>query len=499
MAGLSPERLALLRAQLAARGLAAPRDTGIPRRADPGVAPLSFAQEGLYFLELYRPGTALYNDCMRLDVAGELDLQRLRSALDQLQRRHPALGTTFSLEGSGPLQRFVDRPRAPLRVLDLRSAQDVERAADQEEQREARAPFDLEQGPPWRLLLLRLEPLRWRLLCTMHHLVSDGASYGILFRELEELCSASQDQRPPARVEPSCSFGDYAAWERAQLRPSDEDELLAFWRRQLSGPLPPLEWSGCGSVPTLEGAWARLRLGAEDCSALRRLARQQRATTNQVLLATWLTLLSIHGGRGGCEEVRTGVASTARRRPELESLVGFFVRTLVLRLDLSGDPAFDELLAAVRSTTQEVQSHEALPFDRLARALRPASGAPLVQAYFSHMRDALRSPRLGSADTRWDFVPTGAARFELSLVLHESDDELRGYLEHDLGLVDRDHAARLVGDYCTLLATVTAHPSTPLSELRTLCAPGARPRRRPVLPLRHGRAGPVPPRRAQGD
>ena len=477
---LSRDRLALLRAVLADKGLAAPRARAIPLRATRARAPLSFAQERLFFLELYRPGTALYNDCVAVRIEGPLDPRRLAQALADVQARHEILRTSFVLAGSGPEQRVHPPEAPPLSELDLSATNDAAVRVRSLAAEEARTPFDLERGPPWRLLLARLGPEEWLLVLTMHHIVSDGASVGLFFDELSAAYAAPAASPAP----PAVQFGDYAAWERAELDERRAAEALAHWQRVLGGELPAYEWSGQSGRASGRGACVALAFGAESVLGLERLARAENATSNQVLLTAWLVLLAAASGE---DDQRTGLACSLRCRRELEGLMGFFVQSLVLRADLSGDPSFGALLRRVRAAALEAQAHADLPVDRVVRALvrapGRADGPALAPTFFSHMKDAIRAPSFAGTRTAWSFVDPGVARFELALVLHESAGHLVGFLEYDLGVFAPEAAERLAGDYGRILAAVLARPESRLSELRGAYAPRARAGGRRSLPF----------------
>lgn len=483
MARLTPERLALLRGTLARKGLGTPHAAAIPRRSERGGA-LSAAQERLYFLEAYEPGTPLYNDCVALHVDGPLDAPRFAAALAAVQARHELLRTSFELEGDGPRQRVHEGCALPLRTLDL-CAEPAR--ADGLVAEEARAPFELERAPAWRALLLRTGDERWLFACTMHHIVSDGASYGLLFRELEEHYAALGEGRDARVPELPVQFGDYAAWERAALDETRAATDLEYWKSAFPGELAALEL-GPGRA-TRAGAQAHVRMPADLAARVEACARAQRATANQVLLTTWLAQLAL---LGRADDVRTGTAMSLRRRSELEPLLGFFVQTLALHVAAGDDPDFATLLARTRAAALGAAQHAELPFDRVARALERRGGTPLLESFFSHMQDAIAAPRLGCASTRWEFVDPGVARFPLSLVLHGSAAGVQGFLEHDLGLVPAERARLLVQDYQRLLAAVLERPGVRLSELRSLCSALAPTARKRLLDF------PARPRRAMG-
>lgn len=479
MAPLSSDRLALLRATLAGKGLAAPRAEALPRRAGRATAPLSAAQERLFFLELLDPGTALYNDAVLVWIEGELEPERVGRALAAVAARHEILRTTFELGAEGPLQRIHEGMAPPLLRIDLSAEAAPREAARVRAVEEARTPFDLEAASPWRVALVRLGPREWALLVTMHHILSDGASMGLLFDELARHYAADSgpDLAPPLAIQ----FGDYTAWERSSGDPARDERDLAWWAGALRGGLPRCAWPDAQGSASGRGLQVPLRFESDVLERLASLARSARATANQLLLAAWFAWL---GSRTEAAAACTGIASSLRTRRELEPLIGFFVQSLPLRLDLGGDPDFLELVERVRRAGLEAQAHGGLAFDRILRAAaQPSSSAstgsapPPPQTFFSHMRDAIRAPAFPGTEARWEFVDPGLARFELALVLHESATELTGFLEVDLGLFPPATARRLAEDFTRLVGLLLADPTRRLSTLRA--SPPPTPRRAP--------------------
>ncbi|MSR62140.1 MAG: hypothetical protein EXS08_06825 [Planctomycetes bacterium] len=459
MSPLTSERLALLRATLAAKGVAQPHAGAIPRRADAARAPLSFAQERLFFLELYQPGTALYNDAVLVRIEGALDVERLRAALALVQQRHQILRTSFALTGQGAEQRIQHSVAPPLEVLDVVDEAEARAHAAAE----ARRPFELERAPLWRVLLARRGPeLAW-LVLAMHHIVSDGASLGLFFDEL----TRAYDGGPAALAPLVLQFGDYAAWERASFQEARAEGELAYWRATLGGEREACRWNEVRGSTSQQGGFVALELEAHTRTGLARFAREAHATPNQVLLAAWLALLSAAGRQ---TDLCTGIASSLRQQRALEPLIGFFVQSLALRCDLGGDPSFADLVQRVRASALAAQEHGGVPFDRVVRALGTSPGAaPLLQTFFAHMRDAIRASAFAGTRATWEFVDPGVARFELALVLHESAERLHGFLEYDEGVFSAESAATLAADYQRLLATAVTAPATRLAQLVERC------------------------------
>jgi hypothetical protein len=481
MARITRDRLALYSAALAEKGLRAPRAAPIPLRAERTRAPLSRAQERLFFLELYQPGTPLYNDALAVRIEGELDEVRLARAAQAVAERHEVLRSSFVLAGAGPEQR-IHAPgelAGALAVRDLAASDEPRAAARRAASEEARRPFDLERGPPWRATLLRLAPGEALFVLAMHHIVSDGASMGLYF---DELAAAYADPRA-ARAPLAVQFGDYAAFERAPLDAGRAERERAHWREALAQ-AGVLAWPERRGAARQVGAEVPLLLGAELTARLAARARELEATSNHWLLSAWLAWL---GARCGSATACSGFASSLRARRELEPLIGFFVQSLPLVLELDGTASFAEHVRRTRAAAFAAVEHGTLPFDEIARA---RGGTPLaLQAFFSHMREAIRPPALGAARTSFEFVDPGVARFELALVLHETPTELRGFLEVDHGVFAPEDGPRLAGEWQRFLGATLANPAAPLAELAA-CAGLPRTERRLSRTL--------PPRRAAG-
>lgn len=483
----SAERLALYAAMLRAKGLTPPHASAIARRPDPARAPLSFAQERLFFLELYEPGTALYNDALRVDLSGPLDVDALTRALARLGERHEILRTSLVLEGGGPLQRIQPSLALPWRVTDLSSEPAAEEHAAALVRAAAVRPFELETAPLWRAELLRLDPARHVLVLAMHHAISDGASMGVLFDDWSELY-ALETGLSEHELEPlPFQFGDYAAHERARHEPAREEEHLAHWRRVLAGELPTPAWPGGRGPARHRGGQVPLVLSPAYLARFEALARAHGLTTQQLALAGWFVLL---GAASGLDDLRTGFASSLRHQRGLERQIGFFVQSLVLRTVTRPELGFLELARELGRHTLDALAHEALPWDRVVRALEPRGGPALAPVFFSHMRDAIRAPRFGTAGARFSFVDTGVARFELALVLHEGREGVHGFLEYDEECLAPEHARTLVADYGALLLRVLAMPEATVGELAPLVrARTTRARRAPLpFPIRTRKA-----------
>ncbi len=445
----------------------------VPRE---GGLPLSFAQERLWFLDLWEPGSPAYNIAVAVDFAGALDPRVLGRGVDEIVRRHEALRTVFAVRAASPVQEIAPPSPLPLPVIDLAGL--GERWWRDEAARlalaGAREPFDLARGPLLRMALLRTGAESWTGLFTVHHIVADGWSMGIFLRELAVLYTAFSAGAVSPLAEPAVQYADYAVWQRTWLQGEALERQLAVWRRRLAGAPAALELPTDRprpAVQSLRGGLQPVALPMGLSQQVEACSRRHGATPFMTVLAAFQALL---GRLGGQEDVLVG-SPVANRRAETADLIGFFVNTLALRGDLGGDPSFAELVARVRQMSLEAYAHQDLPFERLVEELRPErdpSRPPLVQvllAYQPAAGSAAEGLGIPGVSARVRPVPTGTSKFDLTLSLDEEPDgALGGYLEYDSALFDEASAVRLSRFFATLLAGAVADPDRRLSELSPL-------------------------------
>jgi amino acid adenylation domain-containing protein len=439
--------------------------------------PLSFAQERLWFLDRMEPESALYNLPIAARLEGRLDEGAFAAALDDVIRRHEALRTTFPLVEEEPVQAVRSAASASLPVIDLRGVRDPLRlleAARQEMTIEAKRPFDLAAGPLLRPLLLRLDDEASLLLLTVHHIVADGWSLGVLLRDLGAAYGARLRGEAPGWTALPVQYGDFAVWQRDWLRGEALERQLAWWRERLAGLPPVLDLPTDRPRPAVRsgrGGREAVLLPAALLDDLTRLARRRGATLFMVLLAAFQALLARVTGQ---DDVPVGSPIANRNRRETEELIGFFVNTLVLRTDLADDPAFADLLDRVRETTLGAYDHQDVPFERLVEELKPPrsrSHTPLFQVVLALQNAPLGPLELPGLRLAPFEVETRTAKFDLSLVLVESGGGLGGFLEHDRDLFDATTARRLLGWFRTLLEGGIEDPERRISGLPLLTAP----------------------------
>ena len=440
--------------------------------------PLSFAQERLWLIDRLQPGSAAYNIPAALRLCGELDLKALEATFAELDRRHESLRTTFREVGGQLVQVVHPTGLQALRRIDLSGlvAERREGEARRLARDDARRPFDLVAGPLLRLTLLqlRVQPGEHQLLLTQHHIISDGWSMGILVRELGALYPAFHEGRPSPLPEPALQYADFAVWQREGLAGGELEIQLGYWRSRLAGapellelpldrPRRPLPGSRSGRVPQRlpESLLRRLR-------ALGRGTAGLEATLFMVLLAAWSALLARLSGQ---EDVVIGSPIANRTHGETENLIGFFVNTLALRTDLSGDPELTSLLGRVRQATLADYAHQDLPFERLVGELvaeRSLTHSPIVQTFLALQNTPAERLELPGLTLEMLSVDSEAVKFDLSLEWKETPDGLSGGWIYRASLFDAVTVARFAGHFETLLGGLLERPAARLSELPLL-------------------------------
>ncbi|HEX8695859.1 MAG TPA: amino acid adenylation domain-containing protein, partial [Longimicrobium sp.] len=465
-----------------ARGLEAAARAELPpiEPADRGGRlALSFAQERLWFLERMGAGGA-YHIPRRVRLRGTLDRAALSRALDRLVARHEALRTTFVTVDGEPGQRIApaEESRFPLREHDLAGRADADAELRRLVAEEAGAPFDLERGPLARARLVRLGDDDHVLLWTMHHIVSDAWSTGVLARELSVLYGAyregGDDPLPPLPVQ----YADYAAWQRRWAESRALRAQEDYWSRALAGAPELLALPTDRARPDRQdhaGASVPVELDEALAARLKALGRRQGATLFMTLLAGWAALL---GRLSGQHDVVVGTPVANRGRREVEGLIGLFVNTLALRLDLSGSPTAAELLARVKERALEAQHNQDVPFERVVERVQPARSlahSPLFQVMFTWQNTppgALELPGLEAGPVDGS-ASDGTAKFDLSLSLREAGGRIVGRVEYATALFERATVERHVGYLRRVLEEMAADPGRRVDEVELL-APAER-------------------------
>ena len=437
--------------------------------------PLSFAQQRLWFLDQLEPGSPLYNIPVALRLTGRLLAPELEAALGELARRHETLRTRFVVEAEEPRQQIM--PAEPVKValhdLSELPAPEREAAARRVMAEEAGTPFDLTAGRLMRVALIRLAAEEHIVVLTLHHIVSDGWSMGVLVREVTELYRAQVEGRPPALRELPVQYADYAVWQRAWLAEGMAAEV-AYWRERLAGAPPLLELPTSRPRPAVQsfrGGREGFEVSGEAREGLRRLSRREGATLFMVLLAAFKTLLWRYTGQ---TELVVGTPVAGRTSAELEGLIGFFVNTLPLRTSLRAAETFPQLIARVRETSLGAFAHQDVPFEKLVGELNPPrdlSYAPIFQVVFGLQNAPQPEASLPDLTLSPADVEPETSKFDVTLFMVATGSRLVGTVEYNSDLFDAASVKRMIGHFQNLLEAVVAQPSLALSSL-PLLSPG---------------------------
>ena len=457
----------------------------IPPSLHPPISPspLSFAQQRLWFLAQLAPDNPFYNVPAAIRLTGVLNQTALKRSFQEIVRRHAALRTTFTTRDGQPVQVVESDVSVELAVVNLQTVavSERERISQQLATAEAERPFNLTTDPLMRVTLLQFDSTEAVLLLTMHHIVADGWSLGVLIRELACFYTAFVEGQTPELPPLPIQYTDFACWQRNWLQEVLEAQL-AYWRRQLQD-LPVLHLPSDRprrSVQTYRGATYPLQLSPMLTQALAALSQHSGVTLFMTLLAAFQTLLYRYTGQ---EDMAIGSPIANRHRAELEGLIGFFVNSLVMRSDLSGNPPFRELLERVRDVALDAYMHQDIPFEKLVEELDPDRDLgrnPLFQVAFALQNapmQPLQLPGLTLEPTRFE---SGSTRFDLEVHLWEpahglgslwqSQEGISGFISYSTDLFDRDRIERLVGHFQTLLEGIVANPDARLSDLPLLTA-----------------------------
>ncbi|BAZ14320.1 amino acid adenylation domain-containing protein [Calothrix sp. NIES-4071] len=447
-----------------------PEITPVPRNE---YLPLSFAQARLWFLDQLEGGSATYNMPEPLRLMGKLNVAALEMAVQEIVRRHEALRTTFKMVNGSPVQVISNGINITIPVINLQHLPEQSQSAQVQQlaQCELHKPFDLSNGALLRVTLLRLGEQSHVLLLTMHHIVSDGWSMGIFISELSALYQSFSAGKPSQLPELIIQYADFAHWQQQWLSGEVLQTQLDYWNQQLAAAPPLLELPTDRprpSIQTFQGGTEYFKLNQELTNKLKTLSQKSEATLYMTLLSAFATLLSRYSGQ---EDIVIGSPIANRNHSGIESLIGFFVNTLVLRTQLQDNPTFVELLERVREMTLGAYEHQDLPFEKLVDLLQPErslSYTPLFQVMFALQNapsSKLELPDLTMTPFKMENV---AAKFDLTLLIEETEAGLNGELVYNKDLFDAATINRMAGHFQTLLEGIVANPQQFVMQLPML-------------------------------
>ena len=453
------------------------------RTRTPGELPLSYAQQRLWFLDQFEGPSPTYNIFSAYRLTGSLQVTALAQAIHEIIRRHEVLRTTFPIVDGQPVQRIAPLSTLPaptpsgtdgLAVVDLQHLTGTEQKAflDRCLAEEAKRPFNLAEGPLLRVTLYQCSETEQLLLLNIHHIISDGWSLALWWQELDTLYQAFAAGKPSPLPELPLQYADFTQWQHSWLTQEVLEKQLAYWREQLAGAPILLELPTDHARPpaqTFNSRFIDFEIPPELTRQLRDFSLTAGVTLFMTLEAAFALLLSRYSG---LEDIVIGTLIANRHYQEIEPLIGFFVNTLPLRTDLSGNPTFEQLLERVRQVTLDAYAHQDIPIEHLVSELvsqRNLSHAPLIQITFQ-MQDAFFARKsLGDLSLELLKLENVTANFDLNIMLYNIDDgRLAGYLEYDTNLFEQASIERMIGHYLRLLTGIVQDARQPINQLPLL-------------------------------
>ena len=456
---------------LHASGRANPPLVAFPRC---GNLPASFSQRALWFHDQLEPGSCAYNLVPSYQLRGELDAQIMEQSINQIIARHEVLRSVFETVDGQPVQNILSTTAIRLEVIDL-SDVTTKSLQDAEVRRFvgmlAEQSFDLARGPLLRPVLLRLGSNEHVFLLAIHHIVFDGWSTGVFFRELSEIYNSLRSGKPCPPPKLCIQYADFAIWQRQRLRDANLEEHLSYWRNQLDH-LSILKFPFKRSQPAADSSSSvreAFELSGDLLNGLRRLTDRSGTTLFMVLLAAWKVALHRYTGQ---TDIAIGTFVSGRNHPAVEDLIGYFLNLLVLRSDLSGDPTFRELLERIRQVCIAAFAHQDLPFEKLVEEMQPTRyvpNRPLVQATFALQNTPQQSLNLTGIAARDLDIDAGVARpFDLHLYVIEEKTRLRGYVCYNTNLFEDETIKRLINHFTNILGAIVVDEEQRISALPML-------------------------------
>ena len=435
--------------------------------------PLSFSQQRLWFLDQFEEKSAIYNITSANQLTGKLNVRALKKAIQILIQRHETLRTCFHKEKGIPYQVIIPKIKFNLsiKVLKPRSEKETVKTRERLTKEEAQSPFDLSQAPLLRVNLLRFSQFSHVLLVTLHHIISDGWSMGIFWRELSVLYQTYNQGKSNPLPELTIQYADYAHWQRQWLTGDVLKNQLEYWKQQLAGAPPLLELPADHPRPAIQsyqGDSVKFVLSNELTKKLKDLSHESESTLFMTLLAAFSVLLYRYTNQ---EDLVIGSPIANRQRSEIESLIGLFVNTLALRISLKENPPFFKLLKAVRHISLDAYAHQDLPFEKLVEDLQPErslSHSPLFQVMFVLQNAPKKKINISDITLTPLDINRETAKFDLTLSLTETEGELKGEFGYSKDLFKRDRIERMAGHFQTLLEEIVANPKQLITKLPIL-------------------------------
>ena len=473
IAQLSPAKRALLEQKMRQKALNKNRESVIPRRENHESASLSFSQVRMWLLDRFEPGNPAYNRPTNIHLTGRLNVPILEQSLNEIVRRHEILRTSFPAVDGQPVQVISSTLTLTLPIVELSHLAESERESEVQRlaTQEAQQSFNLSQLPLIRPILVRLSEKEHILLLTLHHIIFDGWSMGVLIKELAVLYEAFSTSNPSPFPELSIQYADFAEWQQQRLKGEALKSQLSYWKKQLGGNLPILELPTDrprGAVQTFRGAKYSLLLPQTLNKALKELSQREGVTLFMTLLAAFQTLLYRYTGQ---DDMIVGTPIAGRDRTETEKLIGVFINTLVLRTQIQGNLTFQELLSQVREVALGAYEHQDVPFEKLVEELQPQRHlrrTPLFQVLFQLRNLPTHTIEAQGLKIEDIHLETGIAMLDLALEIAEEPEGLVCAFKYNIDLFDQATIERMAYRFQRLLEGIVNHPKYQILNLISL-------------------------------
>ena len=473
LAGLSPEKRALLMKKLQEKAKKERKQQTIPKRANQDEYPMSFAQQRMWFHNQLAPDTSLNNIPAAIRLKGSLNVKALKDSLNEIIRRHEVLRASFVTQNGVPHQVVAPELKLDLPVIDLQhiAVNERETKATHKAREEALVPFDLSKGPMIRAKLLRLNSEDHIIVLSWHHIVSDGWSTGVLMMEVAQLYESFSNDQPSLLPELPIQYADFAQWQQEYLQGDVLAKQQDYWKNQLADSPPMLELPTDRPRPTAPvfyGAHLRFQLSKKISDALRAISRQEEATLFMTLLAAFKTLLHHYTGQ---KDLCVGSPIANRDQGETEGLIGFFVNVLAMRTKFYDNPTFRQLLQRVRLVAMDAYAHQALPFERIVEELkipRDVSYNPLFQVLFDVQNVSTQQLKLPGLTLKPMELESGTVKFDLVLSLEDNPANINGVIGYNKVLFEESTIQRMIEHFKKLLESIASNPDQRISELQIL-------------------------------
>ena len=466
---LSPAKRALLQKWM--QGQSNGHPTSITKRPAGSPSLISFPQRRQLFLELLSPGTPVNNLSVFLEIKGKLNVSVLEQSANKIIARHDILRTCFSFNTGLPVPEILPACEILLPVDDLRNFNQAEQIiiARQLAEKEALRLFDMTQVPLIRLRLYVLSEDRYLLLVIAHHTISDGWSLGVFLRELMLFYQEILNNKSGTLPELVIQYADFVYWQTGEKLEADLRSSLSYWKKQLSGELPVLELptdQPRGTKQSFSGRTHHFTISSHAIEALEKLARESDASLYMVLLAVYFILLHRYSGQ---DEIVIGSPIANRNHPDLEKMIGVFINTLALRVGLSGNPDFREMLNQVRNLCMEAYAHQDLPFEKLVEELKPhrdLSRTPIFQAVFNMQNSPMPKLEIPGIEIRFLEIDRNVSQFDLTLMISRLEGQWHATVEYSDELFKPETITRMFQSYQVILEDIIAHFDRPISAIQ---------------------------------